>query len=174
MIDEIYDKLTEVTKQITWKRGVEAPEYKRGMQPLLRVYKDHERGLTPDVVDLDDALAMVEQYYSEFVHYFEWMGEEPVEYEWGSRKQNIRWNREYKERLKEIEKALHSTDVNFKSIVLDTAINQWHVDTTVIKHLVHSSVKDTSRAASEVHRILKRLGRLKPHPESPEYEEDVE
>lgn len=165
MFNFLLEKVLEVTKVTKVSDHASpfysAPETRRGIKALLRVYKDHERGLDPDPADLDEALEMAEQYYSEFVYYWEWTGQEKEDL-WFHRKGQ---EEEYEERLKEIKAALRSKDPRQKSIVLDTAINQWHTDTRVIAHLTLHGDPKIGHPARKVYNILDRLGRLTPPPE---------
>jgi hypothetical protein len=127
-------------------------ESEKTIRTIYKIYKDHERRLDPDIVDLDIALEGMEEYY---VEYMEWWDhgygkEEPKELK-----------KAYKVRYNEIVAALSSKDTKDKIIALDNAINQWHVDFPVIAHLsMETENEELVNLIYATGEILRRLGRL--------------
>jgi hypothetical protein len=135
-------------------------ESEKLIRTIYRIYKDHERKLDPEESDLDFALEGLEDYY---VEYLEWWDHgygkgEPKELK-----------KAYKDRYNEIVAALSSKDAKGKIVALDNAINQWHMDFPVISHLGFEAEDEDEEQAREMgimalvddtSEILRRLGRL--------------
>ena len=123
-------------------------ESEETIRAVYKVYKDHERGLDPEEVDLDVALRGLERYYVDYINWWE---------RGAGRSDPGNLKKAYRDRLRD------------KVIALDNAINQWHVDYPVIAHLemelelegdedyLDQELMDAIENTTE---ILRRLGRL--------------
>jgi len=125
-----------------------------GITALYRVYRDVEQNHDPDDIDVVKALRMMEQYYAEFLGW----------YEKGSFK--LRHDdrliiEAYRKRLREIKSALVGGNPGDALVALDTSINQWHRDFPAIAHLeMDQEDDDLSEIVGKIVGILQKMGRL--------------
>jgi len=126
-----------------------------GLKSLYRIYRDQEKGLDPDSSDLFVALSMMKKYYKDYLNWYS-------DYTDIERyKKELPVIQDYQKRLQEIQQAIRSRDVRKQMIVLDTAVNQWHIDYPVIAHLGMETEEDELEDLSDkIAEILDRLGRL--------------
>lgn len=146
MFEQLLEKCLESLKE----SEVASPS---GIQALYKVYHDVERNIDPDPVDIYTALYMMRDYYKE---YLDWYSHNSVRIT-----RDLPIHKAYIKRLSEIEIALDSGDPRESLVALDTAINQWHKDFPVIRHLSFE-VEDNrlEDLLDSVAEILTRLGRL--------------
>jgi hypothetical protein len=131
-----------------------------GITALYRVYRDVEQNHDPDDIDVVKALRMMEQYYAEFLDWYE-------KCSFKLRCDDRLIIEAYRKRLREIKSALVGGNPGDALVTLDTSINQWHRDFSVIAHLemdqedLEMDQDDhLSEIVGKVAGILQKLGRL--------------
>lgn len=131
-----------------------------GITALYRVYRDVEQNHDPDDIDVVKALRMMEQYYVEFLDWYE-------KCSFKLRRDDRLIIEAYRKRLREIKSALVGGNPGDALVALDTSINQWHRDFPVIAHLemdqedLEMDQDDhLSEIVGKIAGILQKLGRL--------------
>lgn len=156
--------MNSLTKNLPYisKRPVSEAFARSKVQAIYKIYKDHERGLEPDLTDLDKALDGMYEYYKSYI---EWWGKSYGREEGRGTSLKL----DYRKRLIEIIGALNSDSKRRKIIALDNAINQWHIDYPVIQHLsmaagdefeMEEDVKQFRQMIDDTEELLIRLGKL--------------
>ena len=106
--------------------------------PILKVYRMIDQGRQELIrnKDLDAAIMEVLEFYKGYLYGYEagYM-DDPERTGEAGEKTEYELYEDFKKRNSELEDALRSDDAEIKIVALDTAINQVHVDFTVLEHI---------------------------------------
>lgn len=138
----------------------------KGLQAILKVYRDVERGLDPREDDLDEGLSV-------FLDYLEMMNKgyredpEALSYWASTEKQAEETRKRYSNREKEVENALRSSvSAGEKLIALDNVVDLVHHDYPALEHFLWSKeAKENPKLKGLVFGIVKLLRRFGKFPE---------
>jgi len=165
MLKFVQDKLVESIK----KKLNESIDYS-GSEALYKVYHDIERNIDPSPEDIFEALNMMEEYYEEYLEWYDKHAGDKViadkdVVKFGTKKVY----EDYGKRLQEIKAAKTGKDPAKAVIVLDRAICQLHMDETALATMM-LDVEDLEMGTQGerinqwlegVAQILIKLGKIK-------------